>query len=462
MNHYSLFLLLLISINCFAWIEPDKLMNLSQSIEDKYLFTENFNSVKDFDFITNELTTNILNDYEKKVKDEFAITPYFKDSVRFWFYIYTQFSSSSSIIHDKTNLKIIYKVLNFDDLNKSNLNRFVKSNLQSKLSLEHSIKVKKILQSLGSKTRNFNGGELRLINNLKKVGVIIPKKLYNRKLFFRNLSKNIRVQTGQKNMIYQGILNSTPYTAHIFKLFDVYKLPHELLAIPFLESSFNISARSKVGAAGVWQIMPFIGRLLMPKVSKGIDYRYNPYISTIAASYLLRENKMILKRWDLAITAYNSGTKHLVRAKRQFKNVKDISLEYILKNYKHPHIGFASKNFYSEFLALVHVLAYKNQLFPIEGLKFQKDKFKNLYTYLLKCKLSNKWLTDKMKNISPNYDELNQHIYRRNYIYKGTVILSDKQLTKNRYWPISLNDIQATRPRYWLNKYLKNQSCSTK
>ena len=37
---------------------------------------------------------------------------------------------------------------------------------------------------------------------------------------------------------------------------------------------------------------------------------------------------MILKRWDLGVTAYNSGTKHLVKAKRKYKKVKLESVQF--------------------------------------------------------------------------------------------------------------------------------------
>lgn len=39
-------------------------------------------------------------------------------------------------------------------------------------------------------------------------------------------------------------------------------LPVELTRLPFVESSFNLFARSKVGASGIWQFMKSTGRLL--------------------------------------------------------------------------------------------------------------------------------------------------------------------------------------------------------
>jgi hypothetical protein len=43
------------------------------------------------------------------------------------------------------------------------------------------------------------------------------------------------------------------------------------------------------------------------------------------------------------------------------------------------HHGFASKNFYSEFLALVHVLAYKEIIF--DKIDFDTSSFPSLNVY---------------------------------------------------------------------------------
>src|SRR5690606_910794 len=155
--------------------------------------------------------------------------------------------------------------------------------------------------------------------------------------------------TGQKNFIKSGIVESLPYQSFLFRLFADKKLPKELLAIPFLESSFNPRAHSKVSAAGAWQFMPLISSYFLPKRTTILDYRFNVGLSSLAAAKLLDENHRILKSWDLAVTAYNSGTKHLLKTKRELKR-PDVTLEDVIKHSDSKHFGFASKNFYSEFL----------------------------------------------------------------------------------------------------------------
>lgn len=82
------------------------------------------------------------------------------------------------------------------------------------------------------------------------------------------------------------------------------------------------------------------------KIEYAVDERRDPYISTNAAARLLKKNYAELKEWPMAITAYNHGLAGMRRA-RKSKG----SYEQIVKYYKSRSFKFASRNFYSEFLA---------------------------------------------------------------------------------------------------------------
>ena len=43
------------------------------------------------------------------------------------------------------------------------------------------------------------------------------------------------------------------------EIFRQRQLPIELTRLPFVESSFNLNARSRVGASGIWQFMRSTG-----------------------------------------------------------------------------------------------------------------------------------------------------------------------------------------------------------
>jgi len=402
-----------------------------------------------FDLLRKDPKDRILND--------FNIPEFFAKRVHFWFNVYTLYPSSSVVLHDSEDLDIVYNVIDFSELKNSIINSHTVYALQVRYTEERINLYKKAFNNL-ARGKKKGEIELRILKAIDKAGYKFPNKR-KRKRFFNKLSSNIRAQTGQKDNILQGYVNYLTFKPFMDKYFDVFKLPTELLAIPFLESSFNTKATSKVGATGIWQFMPFIGKLFMP-VDKTQDSRNNPIIATLSAFHLLKQNKMILKRWDLAVTAYNSGTKHIIRARRKFKK-RDMSLEYMLTHYDHPHIGFASSNFYSSFLALVHTLAYKEELLGIDDNLKSELTFKDpINIYVTKCSIRPDKVYKALKKSSPYFSLLNRHFKRSNRSYpKGTILVSDIDLTKRRY--LKLNDTQL-RKNYPKNfkKLVKRYSCS--
>jgi membrane-bound lytic murein transglycosylase D len=83
-----------------------------------------------------------------------------------------------------------------------------------------------------------------------------------------------------------------------------------------------------------------------------IDERNDPWIATIAASRLLRANYERTRSWPLALTGYNHGIGGMERAARQL-GTRDMAT--IIERYKSRSFGFASRNFYCEFLAALEV-----------------------------------------------------------------------------------------------------------
>ena len=68
---------------------------------------------------------------------------------------------------------------------------------------------------------------------------------------------------------------------------------------------------------------------------------------------MLRANYRMLGTWPLAITAYNHGPNGVRRA---VQLVGSTDLVYLIDNYQRSTWGFASKNFYAEFLAALAIV----------------------------------------------------------------------------------------------------------
>jgi membrane-bound lytic murein transglycosylase D len=83
-----------------------------------------------------------------------------------------------------------------------------------------------------------------------------------------------------------------------------------------------------------------------------IDERNDPWLATVAAARLLASNYQRTHAWPLALTGYNHGVGGMERAVRQF-GTRDMAT--IIDRYQSRSFGFASKNFYAEFLAALEV-----------------------------------------------------------------------------------------------------------
>ena len=165
-------------------------------------------------------------------------------------------------------------------------------------------------------------------------------------------SHRIKVQRGISERFAAGVRRSGRYMAHMRKIFSARGLPVELAYLPLVESSFRNDARSFRGAVGMWQFMPGTGRLYM-RVTRLVDERRDPLEATRAAARLLQDNYRELRTWPLAVTAYNHGQAGMRRAVRR-TGTRDIVT--IIRRYRSRTFKFASKNFYAEFLAAVHVM----------------------------------------------------------------------------------------------------------
>lgn len=253
--------------------------------------------------------------------------------VQFWINVFTRYSTQNYILHDAEKPERVYQVLYLSD------------------SLQDSVKektIESVRDSLETFLMQLGKGKLKYKN------LSPPKKriyrLFGRhpsKKQFKMAAKTVRVQQGMCDRFYEGLLRSGRYIQSMRHIFKAAGLPEDLVYIAHVESSFNPLAISKYGAVGMWQITKGTGSTYL-KINSRLDERRDPYLSTVAAARILKDNYEILQSWPLAITAYNHGLNGMRRASEKFKT-KDF--EKILQKHESRLFGVASKNFYFEFLA---------------------------------------------------------------------------------------------------------------
>ena len=91
-----------------------------------------------------------------------------------------------------------------------------------------------------------------------------------------------------------------------------------------------------------------------------VDQRDDPLAATRAAARLLRYNYNLLGNWPLALTAYNHGPQGVSAI---VKKMKTSDINEIVWNTTRRKFGFASENFYAEFLAALEVESHVEKYF---------------------------------------------------------------------------------------------------
>ncbi len=268
-------------------------------------------------------------------RDLFPRPPELEPAVQFWTKVYTEIDTRSGFLHDSQNLSVIYARL---PLNRTQIEK-------------RRSQIREDLRVLAS------GVETNLTPHQQEILSLWPVGVSNETL--SEAASNIRWQLGQSDRFLGGLQRSGAYRAHINEVIREKNLPIELAVLPHVESSFNPNAYSSAAAAGMWQFGRATGRRFM-RIDHIVDERMDPYIASNAAMSLLEYNYSVLGTWPLALTAYNHGAGGIARAVRE-TGTTDIGT--IVSDYRGRAFGFASRNFYAQFLAVIDVENNARQYF---------------------------------------------------------------------------------------------------
>jgi membrane-bound lytic murein transglycosylase D len=277
----------------------------------------------------------LLHGTARAAEDLMPRPPQLERDVQFWIRVYTQIDTNSGVLHDQYNLGVVYDTLHFA-ANTSPRER-------QRLVDEARDRCAAALRRIAAADDAQLSPEDQRIKDLWGEEAT-PSRL-------REAVDDIRFQLGQSDRFRGGLIRAGAWEAHIAETLANLGLPPELAVLPHVESSFNPSAYSKVGAAGLWQFMRSTGRRYM-RIDGAVDDRLDPFRSTEAAAQLLAYNYRVLGTWPLALTAYNHGTAGVLRAK---ETLGSDDIVKIVRSYSSRTFGFASRNFYVSFLAALDI-----------------------------------------------------------------------------------------------------------
>ena len=273
----------------------------------------------------------------------FPRPPSIEPNVQFWVDAFTAYGERDFVVHDRDQVWRVYQVLHLPGEGGPSRNEAEAINNYLKA------KYTTILNKLASGQPPSNYEE-RHVAELYKGEPLSA---------FAVAAQNLRIQQGMREQFRTGLLRSRYYRPSMERIFEAAGLPPELVTLAEVESGFYSRAKSGAGAVGIWQFTRPTGKQFM-RITRYHDDRLDPETETEAAAKLLRSNYLTFQNWPLAITAYNYGTGGMEHAAEEYNG----DYSRIVENYNGAHFGFASKNYYAEFLAALQVHRYEDKYFP--------------------------------------------------------------------------------------------------
>jgi len=133
---------------------------------------------------------------------------------------------------------------------------------------------------------------------IEKVAYYVDRFTNKQRVWFENSLERSKLHMGMVERLLRGA-----------------GLPQQFAYLAFVESGFDSSATSHVGARGLWQFMPATaGDFGLKIVKGGIDDRINPKKSTEAACKYIKQLYNLYNSYMLAMASYNTGQGRIARA----------------------------------------------------------------------------------------------------------------------------------------------------
>ncbi len=201
--------------------------------------------------------------------------------------------------------------------------------------------------------------------SMKPDTAALPDSTYKRRLQALPCIVELPYNPIAKRYIQRYIKYGPRHTARIMREAEYYfpifeealgrhNLPYELKYVPVIESALRPMARSKAGAAGLWQFMPTTAKRFGLEVNSLVDERYDVYKSTEAACAFLQALYNIFGDWNLAIAAYNCGPGNVRKAIQYAGGKRDFWSIY-------PYLPHETRMYVPLFIASNYVFNYAGE-----------------------------------------------------------------------------------------------------
>ena len=275
-----------------------------------------------------------------------ALTP----RVEFWVDVFHKFTRKDLVLHDRDQPNRIYSVIKSE--------RPCTRRREPRVVRREKKRLERLFKRVASKAEAgqtvFSGDEHHIYEIFRQE---TPREI-------RNAIENIRCQVGNRDRFEDALVRYMQYQQEIEHKLQEAKLPKDIQYLPFVESLYNPLAYSRVGAAGLWQLMPRTARKFGLKITGAVDERFDPSRATDGAiQYFLkaydtfdRTSRNVSPNIDrpispFVITSYNYGIAGMRKAMRR----KGTDFVHVLETYRGRRFRTAVKNFYASFLAARHV-----------------------------------------------------------------------------------------------------------
>ena len=280
--------------------------------------------------------------------------PELAPKVAFWTDVFTKHSSRHMVFHDPELLDVVWEVHDVSSLVDGDMAATQKTRALRDYQAQ-------AIDLLAERIRRLehsapqNDAERRVAAVLAKHAGKLPSHT--------ELAARVRVQRGLGDKLCDSYRRASAYLPQMRPLLVKHGVPEELAYLPLVESGYNIGAHSHKGAVGIYQFTRGTGRRYL-HIDNAVDERRDPLLATEAAAKYLRSNYDQLGAWPLAITGYNHGEHGVGYAVRKLGTKH---LPTIIAKYDGRSFGFASKNFYAEFLAAVDSMAIARSRCSADG-----------------------------------------------------------------------------------------------